>query len=329
MPQIKRVLATIQYRPDQLEQVRKAFEPAGFITAAPRDQAAVEAALKTVDVAVLASDLDDRFRDAPNLRWVHCDHAGLTRSARPWVFEKGLIVTSSAGRSGPALAEHAMYFMLLHTYDAGALLEAQKAHVWLRDEKQENRRAMWGKTIGILGLGNTGKELAGRAKVFAMTVLGYRRSAGPAPAGVDRLYSGDRGDSLDDMLRQCDFVAIALPLSDATYHLIGRKQFAIMKPTAFIVNMGRGAIIDEEALVEAVKAGTIAGAGLDTVTAEPLPASSPLWDLPGVYITPHSTPAVADKVERCIRIISENVKRYKAGEPMINRLDARDVYTKG
>ncbi len=328
MPQIKRVLATIHYKPEHLEQVRRAFAPAEFITASPRDGAAVEAALKTVDVAVLASDLDDRFRNAPNLRWVHCDHAGLTRSARPWVFEKGLIVTSSAGRSGPALAEHAMYFMLLHTYDVGALLEAQKQHVWLRNEKQENRRAMWSKTIGILGLGNTGKELAARAKAFNMKVLGYRRSAGAAPAGVDRLYSAEHGDSLDEMLKECDFVVIALPLSDATWHIIGRKQLALMKPTAFIVNMGRGAIIDEEALIEAVRTGKIAGAGLDTVTVEPLPASSPLWDLPGVYVTPHSTPAVADKVERCIRIISENVKRYQAGEPMINRLEPKDVYTK-
>ena len=186
---------------------------------------------------------------------------------------------------------------------------------------------MWGKTIGILGLGNTGKELAVRAKAFAMTVLGYRRSAGPAPAGVDKLFCGERGDSLDDMLKQCDFVVIALPLSDSTYHIIGRKQLDLMKRTAFIVNMGRGAIIDEEALIDAVKAGKIAGAGLDTVTVEPLPASSPLWDLPGVYVTPHSTPAVSDKVERCVRIISENVKRYKAGEAMINRLEAKDVYT--
>ncbi len=327
MPQIKRVLATIQWKPELLEQVRKAFAPAEFITASPKDSAAIEAALKTVDVAILASDLDDRFRNAPNLRWVHCDHAGLTKSARPWVFEGGLIVTSSAGRSGPALAEHAMYFMLLHTYDARALLDAQKQHVWLRSEKQEDRRAMWSKTIGILGLGHTGKELAVRAKAFSMTVLGYRRSAGEPPAGVDRLYSADRGDSLDDLLRQCDFVAIALPLSDSTYHLIGRKQLDLMKRTAFIVNMGRGAIIDEEALIEAVKAGKIAGAGLDTVTVEPLPASSPLWDLPGVYVSPHSTPAVMDKVERCARIIAENVRHYKAGEPMINRLMPADVYT--
>jgi phosphoglycerate dehydrogenase-like enzyme len=327
MPEIKHVLATIQYKPHLLDQVRKAFAPAQITTASPRDAAAVEAALKTVDVAVLASDLDDRFKDAPNLKWIHCDHAGLTKSARPWVFERGLIVTSSAGRSGPALAEHAMYFMLQHTYDARALLGAQAAHVWLRDEKQENRGAMWSKTIGILGLGNTGKELAVRAKAFSMTVLGYRRSAGPAPAGVDRLYCGERGDSLDEMLAQCDFVAIALPLSDATWHLIGRKQLALMKPTAFIVNMGRGAIIDEEALIEALKAGRIEGAGLDTFTAEPLALTSPLWDLPNVYVTPHSTPAVADKVERCVRIICENVKHYRAGEPMVNRLGARDVYT--
>lgn len=167
-----------------------------------------------------------------------------------------------------------------------------------------------------------------RAKAFAMTVLGYRRSAGPAPGGVDRLYSSDRGDSLDALLAESDFVVLALPLSDATYHIIGKRELGLMKPSACIINMGRGAIIDEEALIEALRAKKIGGAGLDTTTVEPLPAASPLWDLPGVLITPHFTPAVPDKVERCIAIISENVRRYRAGEPMINRLKPEDVYTR-
>jgi len=328
MREIKQVLATVRYNQQQLEQLRKAFAPAEMTMAAPRDAAAVEAALKTADVAVLASDLDDRFRDAPALRWVHCDHAGLTKSARPWVFERGLIVTSSAGRSGPALAEHAMFFMLAHAYDVVGHLKAQTEHRWRREPAQEQLKALWGRTVGVLGLGNTGRELAVRAKAFNMTVLGYRRSAGPAPAGVDRLYASERGDSLDEVLRESDFIVIALPLSDATYHLIGKRELGLMKPSVFIVNMGRGAIIDEEALIEAARAKRIGGAGLDTTTVEPLPASSPLWDLPGLLITPHFTPPVPDKVERCIAIITENARRYRAGEPMINRLRPEDVYTK-
>ena len=319
---------TVRYNPQQMEQLKKIFAPAKIITAGPRDTAAIEAALKTVDVAVLASDLDDRFRDAPALRWVHCDHAGLTKSARPWVFDHGLIVTSSAGRSGPALAEHAMFFMLALSYDVVGHLKAQTEHRWRREPAQEQLKALWGRTVGILGLGNTGRELAVRAKAFNMTVLGYRRSTEPAPAGVDRLYSSEKGDSLDAMLKECDFVVIAMPLSDATYHLIGTKQLDIMKPTACIINMGRGAIIDEEALVEALRAGKIRGAGLDTVTVEPLPATSPLWDLPNVLITPHFTPPVPDKVERCLAIMAENARRYRAGETvMINRLKAHDIYT--
>ncbi|MGH2369723.1 MAG: NAD(P)-dependent oxidoreductase, partial [Chloroflexota bacterium] len=187
MPEIDAVVATVAYRGEHLERLRAAFAPAEFIHLRRDDQAGIAAALERAEVAVLAGDLDERFLRAPRMRWVHCDHAGLNRSARPEVFERGLLVTSSAGRSSPVLAEHAILFMLALAFNFPAFLEAQRTHQW-GVPGQDALRGLYGRTVGIVGLGNTGTELAARAKALGMRVLGYRRRAAGAPPGVDHLY---------------------------------------------------------------------------------------------------------------------------------------------
>lgn len=294
----------------------------------PNNAAAVEQALATAEIAILAGDLDERFLAAPNLKWVHCNHAGLTRSARPEVFEKGLVVTGSAGRSGPALAEHVMMFSLLLCSGYADFYEAQKRHEWRRVPEMADLRALYGRTIGILGMGHTGKALTKRAKAFDMRVLGYRRRDLPAPEGVDQMYSSDRGEGIDDILEQADILALVLNLSDATHHLIGAEQIARMKRSAVIVNLSRGGVIDQNALIAALNEGRLAGAGLDVTDPEPLPANHPLWDTPKVLITPHFTAALPDKSERSLDTIIDNVRRYRAGEPMLNRLSEEDLWSK-
>ncbi|TVY09202.1 D-2-hydroxyacid dehydrogenase [Paenibacillus cremeus] len=326
--EIHTVLATVEYKGAHLEKLKEAFAPAKLLLVDRRDDAAIEAALQEADVAVLAGDLDERHLAAPKLRWIHCDHAGLNKSARPEVFEKGLIVTSSAGRSGPVLAEHVMYFSLALTYQFPRFYAAQQAHQW-GIPGQNDLRGLYGKTMGILGLGNTGTELAVRAKAFGMRVLGYRRSVSEAPPGVDKLYCAERGDTLDELLQESDIVALVLPLSNATHHLIGQRELQLMKRTAYLVNLARGAVVDEQALLSALREGVIAGAGLDTFATEPLPSDSPLWDAPNTLITPHCTPAVPDRIGRSLDIISRNVEAYRNGQPMVNLLTVKDVYTKG
>ena len=316
-------LVSVGWPSEYVERLREALGAARFVHT--RDDAEIARLLPEVDVAVVAGDLDDRHLAAPKLRWVHCDHAGLNKSARPEVFERGLIVTSSAGRSAPALAEHAFMFMLNFAYQMPRFLEAQRQHRW-GIEGQEKLRGLVGRTVGVVGLGNTGREVAVRAKAFGMTVLGYRRSAEPVE-GVDRLYAAERGEALDDLLRESDFVVLATPLSDATHHLVGARELALMKPSAVLVNMARGAVVDEAALIDALKAGTIAGAGLDVFATEPLPADSRLWDLANVLITPHTTPQVPDRTGRSLEIIAENARRYRAGEPLLNQLQPRDAWT--
>lgn len=327
--EITTVLSTVPFGGEHLERLRRAFASATFIHTTPDDAATIEAALQDAEVAVLAADLDRRFVEAPRLRWVHCDHAGLTRSAMPDVFEKGLIVTSSAGRSSPALAQHVFFFALGLAYDVHALQRAQQAHQWRGIPGYEERRALWGKTMGIVGFGHTGQALAPMAKAFGMEVLVYRRSAAERPEHVDEVYSAEAGDGLDELLRRSDVLVLAASLSDRTHHLIGSAELARMKRAAYLVNISRGPVVDEAALVRALHEGTIAGAGLDVFETEPLPPDAPIWDAPNVVITPHMTPAVPDKIERSLEVICDNVQRFRAGQPLRNQLEARDIYTKG
>lgn len=327
-PTVASVLVTVPFKPDEIDQLRRAFAPAEFIHCPATDNATIEKALQKVDVAVLAGDLDDRHVAAPHLRWVHCDHSGLTHSARADVFDKGLIVTGSAGRSAPALAQHAFYFALALTFDARRLFENQAAHVWRGIPGYADKLGLPGKTLGIVGLGQTGVEMAALGKAFGMRILVYTRSApASAPHHVDQLLCVDRGDSLDPLLDAADVIMLATQLTDATYHMFSAAQFARMKRSAFIINMARGPLIDEAALLEALTSGEIGGAGLDVFDREPLPADSPLWDAPNMIITPHATPAMPDKTQRSIDMIVTNLARYRAGEPMLNAITRKDVYT--
>jgi phosphoglycerate dehydrogenase-like enzyme len=218
--------------------------------------------------------------------------------------------------------------MLMLCSNYPAFYEAQKWRQWLRFPGTENLRALWGRTVGIIGMGHTGVELASRCKAFNMRVLGYRRRDLPPPPGADRIYSADKGQTIDPLLEESDIVALVVNLSDATHHLIGRRELARMKPTAIIVNLSRGGVIDEAALIEALQARRIAGAGLDVTGVEPLPEASPLWDAPNTLITPHFTAAMPDKSERSLNVIIENFVRYRAGTPLLNRITEEDLYTR-
>ena len=327
MPEIGAVLATINYEDEQFEKLRRAFRPAEFIRVRSNDAEALLAALARADVAVIEGDVDRRFLQAPRLRWVHCDKAGLDRSASPEVLQSGLLVTSSAGRSDSALAEHVVLFMLALAYDFPAFQAAQRARRW-GVPRQDGLRALSGRTVGILGLGHIGSTVARRCKAFEMRVLGYRRRDAAPPAGVDRVYCVERGESFLPILEESDFLVLALPLTDATHEIIGANELARMKDSAFLVNIARGALTDEAALAEALKRGRLAGAGLDAFTTEPLPRESPLWTTPRTLITPHVTPRLADRTERSIAIISENIRRYRAGETLVNLLTEREIYSR-
>jgi phosphoglycerate dehydrogenase-like enzyme len=310
------------------ERLVDAIRPDRLVAVSPRDETAVAAALREAEIAILAGDLEDRHVNAPKLKWVHCDHAGLTKSARPDVFARDLVVTGSAGRSGPALAEHVLMFSLMLCSRYPDFYEAQKRHEWRRLPEMNDLRALYGRTIGILGMGHTGVELASRAKAFNMRVLGYRRRDLPAPPGVDRMYSADKGETIDAILDEADILALVLNLSDATHHLIDQRAISRMKKSAIIVNLSRGGVIDQAALISALREGRLAGAGLDVTDPEPPAQNDPIWDTPNLLLTPHFTAAVPDKIDRSLDVITENFRRYRAGEPMLNRMTREDLWTK-
>lgn len=310
-----------------MARLRDAFGPAELIQATASNNETIASALERAEVAIISGDIDARFLAAPHLRWIHCDSSGLERSARPEIFARGLLVTGAAGRSAPALAQHVLFFALALTYDAPGLVAMKAKHVWRGLPGYEQRASLWGKTIGIIGFGRTGEETAKLAAACGMRVIAYRKRALDLPANVDRLYSADRGDGIDDLLRESDVIVLSVRLTDGTRHLIGRRELGLMKRSAYLINVARGAVVDQVALLAALHDGAIAGAGLDVFEREPIPAMDPIWDAPNVIITPHATPSMPDREARSTDVIVENARRYRAGEPLVNLLYPDDAYT--
>lgn len=326
--EIKTVLATVDYEGDYWKHMVSALAPANVIKAEPDDTQKISEALKEADVAFLRADLNDQIlEEGKNLKWIHCGHAGLNFSARPEVFERGIILTGAAGRSGPVLAEHTFFLILSLIYKIHELSYQQKNHIWGGQMYVESR-GLFSKTIGIIGMGYTGKEVAKRAKAFGMNVLGYTYTSADIPEGVDEMFYADQGDTVEELLKRSDIVVLSVRLSDATYHMIDSHAFEMMKDTALLINIARGSVIDENALIEALKNGKIAGAGCDTFEYEPLAVDSPLWDLPNMVLTPHCTPEMPDLTAQCLDILCDNIQRYREGLAMKNQLCSRDVYTK-
>ena len=324
---IHAALVTLDYSGEYRAKIEAALAPARIFYAAPDDGAAISRALLEADVAILQGDVCERILgEGKRLRWIHCNHAGLNASARPEVFERGVLLTGSAGRSGPVLAEHVFFLLLALVYDSRQLEDMQRRHHW--DNIYIERRGLYSKTMGIVGMGHIGREVAARAKAFGMRVLAYGRDFEGLPENVDVCYRADRGDSIDGLLSESDVVVLAIRLSDETHHLIDARAFSLMKKSAYLINMARGAVVDEKALYEALRDGVIAGAGSDVFETEPLVADSPLWDLPNMVITPHCTPEMPDMPANCVEIICDNIRRYREGEPLRNCMTARDVYTK-
>ncbi|GHV87102.1 glycerate dehydrogenase [Spirochaetia bacterium] len=325
---IKKVFTTEPYTDWHWDKLVEALGPVEIIRAKHNDIPDVKEKIRDADVAILAGDISaEVLAAAKNLKWVHCDHSGVNNSAHPEIFERGIYLTSSAGRSAPVLAEHIFFLMLSLVYNSRELEQQQRDHSF--NKLYRDRRGLFTKTIGIIGLGYTGKALAARAKAFGMTVLGYGRTAVEVPPGVDKAYFADKGQSIDELLKESDIVALTVRLSDETYHLIDDRALHLMKPTAYLVNMSRGAVVDQAALHKALVNKTIAMAASDVFDPEPLPTDSPLWDLPNFVMTPHNTPEIPDLALSGLNIICDNIKLYREGKPLRNQLDARDVYTRG
>ena len=323
MQTIDKLVTNLPFEERHRALLEQAAPEANIVYVDPRDKEGLAAELRDATVAVILSKPD--VSAAKKLKWMHWDAAGLDAIAQDDYIRAGFAITGSAGRSAPALAEHVLYFMLNHAYRQRAVLAAQDAHRWGYEGQQETQ-ALFSRTIGIVGLGHTGRALARRAKALEMRVLAYTRSIAES-ADVDRLYSPNRSERLEDMLPECDYLVLCCALTDQTYHMLGREQLALMKPTAMVINVGRGKTVDEAALLDALRGGRLAGAGLDTFETEPLPADSPIWDMQNLMVTPHFTPPCPDKLGRSLEIVLENIRRFHAEEPLLNQLKPENKFT--
>lgn len=254
------------------------------------------------------------LRAAPRLRWYHSIGAGVEHLVDiPELRERRITLTNNSGPYDIPIAEHVVATMLAAAKRLHVYRDQQARAEWKSHPQQEVRDS----TVVIFGLGSIGAEVARLASGVGMMVIGVRRREG-AVAGVSRIVPPE---GLADVAAEADFLVLAAPLTPHTRGAISREVIARMKPTAWIVNIARGAMVDEDALVEALAAGRLGGAALDALTTEPLPKESPLWSLENVIITPHSSNSSPRIRERSVALFRENLRRYKAGEPLLNVVD--------
>ena len=259
--------------------------------------------------------------NCPRVRWLHTASAGVDHVLTPAVKAKpNIVVTDSGPAFGIAISEFVLAWMLLVARRLPELMGFQREHRWESLTQQE----LYGQTIGIIGLGPIGLGIAARAKAFGMKTLGLRRRALPAES-VDEVLTG--ADGLAHLLAESDYVVVAAALTGETKALLGSAQIAQMKPSAWLINIARGSMIDESALIDALREHKIAGACLDVFVQEPLPEDSPLWDMPNVYIAPHNSPGwTAGLRERQKALFLSNLGRFSRGEPLENAVDIERGY---
>jgi phosphoglycerate dehydrogenase-like enzyme len=260
------------------------------------------------------------------LRWVHSAAAGVGASLYPEMRESGIVLTNSARVYAAPIAETVMAMILFFARGLDLAVRAQNARRWGKDELEgadSPVREIGGSTVGILGFGGIGSEVARRALAMDARVLATRRRPAEAPPGVDLLI-GD--GALPEVLRRSDFVVLALPDTERTRGLVGAAELDLMRPGAVLVNVGRGSVLDEHALASRLASGRLRGAALDVFSREPLPADSPLWDLPGLLITPHVSGISRTFWRRQIDLVLENIDRYLRGRPLLNTVDKQAGY---
>ena len=261
---------------------------------------------------------------SPALEWLQTNSAGVEPYIRPGVLAGDTLLTNATGAYGLAIAEH-MLGMLLELFKKLELYrDAQKSGAW---QSQGAVKAVYGSTVLVLGMGDIGGEFAARCKALGAKVIGVRRSPRPCPEYADEVHLLE---DLDSLLPQADVVAITLPGTDATRGLMSRERLAKMKEGAVLLNVGRGFIVDTEALCDALERGHLSGAGVDVTDPEPLPPTHRLWNIPTAVVTPHISGFyhLRETHERIVDIFLENLRHFQAGEPLRNLVDFATGYRK-
>ena len=324
------VLATPIFGAPLTPQLTERIQAVGPVRVVPisRDglvHADAEAALSSAEILLRgglpASVLDHVLARAPNLRWIHSASAGIDRVATPAVRARDITVTNARGVFSKPIAEYVVMMLLAVARRLPQLLELQRERTW----QPLRGRELGSLVVGIVGYGSIGAEIAHLLEPFRTQVLATRRrqELGSGDAPNVQLF-GD--DQLDELLGQSDAVVLAAPLTEQTAGMIGAPQLQAMRESGWLINIARGRLIDEAALRRALESGWIAGAVLDVFNDEPLPPDSPLYGIPNLVITPHTSWSSDQVTERGIVLFTENLRRYLAGEPLENVVDLEAGY---
>lgn len=276
-----------------------------------------------LDLAFFSNDIFPTYsrqffstlRKAPGLQWLHVFNAGVDHPIYTEMLERGVRLTTSAGSTAKPIAQTAITGLLMLARNFPRWLSAQQERRWDPMRPPDFPRDLVGQTVLVLGLGSIGSEIARLARALGLRVIGIRRSPQQPGDPVDELHTVDK---LPQLLPLCDWLIVTCPLTTETRGLIDAGMLARLPQGAHIINIARGEIIDETALVAALRNGRLGGAYLDVFTTEPLPAESPLWDLPNVLVTPHNSAAATGNDERVYRMFLDNLECWHRGKPLRN-----------
>jgi phosphoglycerate dehydrogenase-like enzyme len=332
-------ILSARYRSRDLEQIHAAAPGSRLVTVSVEGLA--DGPLDDVEVMLrgwLNSDAFDRLLvRAPKLAWVHSATSGVERAFTPAALERGLVVTNARGVFSRPIAEYVLMMILSVSRRFPQLLELQRERTWQPLQGAELRDV----TVGIVGLGSIGRAVGALATAFGCRVVAVRRRSGPAQPGDEAGASGDAGErsfgevmldrvggpeTLPELLGESDFIVLAAPLTPETEDMINDETLALVKPGAWLINVARGRLIDERALVRALRDGPLGGAVLDTFRDEPLQPTSPFYDLSNVIVTPHTAWSSGRVLDRSVELFCDNLRRFAKGEPLLNVVDPAAGY---
>jgi phosphoglycerate dehydrogenase-like enzyme len=308
-----------------VDQIRREFPQHTVSEAWDRDT--LRRLLPEADAAFTPFVDRDIFPSASRLRWVQSPAVGVGSLMFPELLASPVVITSGRGIRARAIAEHVLCVAIALARQLPRAIRAQIAHRWAQEELEGaaiDVRTLQGQRMGLVGLGAIGLELVKIAAPFGFRVSAIRRrTSEPRPDGVEDVWPPDR---LPDLLAQSDVVVLAVPHTPETKRLIGKRELDRIKRGALLVNVARGKLVDDDAVIEALRDGRLGGAALDVFSEEPLDPASPYWDLPNVIITPHTSGAMQDFWTPLVALFADNLRRFEKGEPLRNVVDKKAGY---
>jgi phosphoglycerate dehydrogenase-like enzyme len=333
-----KIISTVALQPAHRDAISKAVAGAEIIDRQCRSQEETNDLVRGGCDVLLTFRIPDDVNRVRGLRWIQLLSAGADHALNPALKAGAIQMTTSSGIHATPIAEYTLASMLGYAHRIHLAIRAQTKHEWMRSGQfMGSVDEIRGLTLGIIGYGSIGRETARLGQAFGMRVLALKRNPaersdpGWCPSGLgdpegkipERWFGPDQRE---EILRESDYVSVTLPLTEHTRKFIGVRELGAMKASAYMVNIGRGAVIDEHAMADALKAGKLGGAGLDVFEHEPLESSSPLWELENVILTPHISGANRRYMDKACELFVDNLKRFASNRPLLNVVDPKLGY---